>query len=89
MDSFFMIWCSWSSVISKIIIIHLFAAYSHYYDKLVGKLEELQIMIPEAKSEIAAIIPSVRCQQNSINKKDKALALKCLKDLAPKALAGM
>lgn len=64
-----------------------FADYIKYYDLLICLLQELEMLVPEAKSEVAALIPPVKCQKISINTNDKKLALKCLEDLAAAAVA--
>ena len=45
------------------------------------------MLIPNGKEEFAALIAPVRCQQKSINTNDKELALKCLKEIVPRAAA--
>ena len=66
---------------------HFFAAYSKVYDTQIALIKELQVLVPDGAVQLGNLIAPVRCQQRSINTNDKKLALKCLQELVPRALA--
>lgn len=77
------------SVHYKLPFAYLIAEYDAHFDETVSLLEELETVFPEAKAEIAAMIPAIRIRQRSSNTNDIPLAVKGLELLAPRILACM